>query len=278
MNLESNDSRMSLINILEANLEKGDSKAVIARVLLRNFYNIPNMTQEHIAKLSFVVPSTIGRFCKKIGYKNFIEFRKYVNEYIEKLKTDSMLSEEFYEIAEKDIFSFSDEIFSSTMKTLYNAQKSIDIEIIDNVTDLIIGTEKIAVFGLPISQIMGKDFQYHMLRHGKYMEAFTEFNKQIELAESLDENSLAIFISKTGGERKFICDILNIVKSQKAKTVLITYKPNSYMAQNCDFLINIFYEENGLIPRGLISGVLYTSVFNLLIMNYLRKIRSRGGK
>ena len=49
MDLESNDSRMSLINILEANLEKGDSKPVIARVLLRNFYNIPNMTQEHIA-------------------------------------------------------------------------------------------------------------------------------------------------------------------------------------------------------------------------------------
>ena len=66
MDLESNDSRMSLINILEANLEKGDSKAVIARVLLRNFYNIPNMTQEHIAKLSFVAPSTIARFGKKI--------------------------------------------------------------------------------------------------------------------------------------------------------------------------------------------------------------------
>ncbi len=278
MDLESNDSRMSLINILEANLEKGDSKAVIARVLLRNFYNIPNMTQEHIAKLSFVAPSTIGRFCKKIGYRNFIEFRKYVNEYIEKLKTDSKLSEKFYKAADKDVFSFSDEIFSSTMKTLYNAQKSIDIETIDKVTDLIIDTEKIAVFGLPISQIMGKDFQYHMLRHGKYMEAFTEFKKQVELAESLDENSLAIFISKTGGERKFICDILNIVKSRKAKTVLITYKPNSYIAQNSDFLINIFYEEEGLIPRGLISGILYTSVFNLIIMNYLKKIKNRGGK
>ena len=278
MDLESNDSRMSLINILEANLEKGDSKAVIARVLLRYFYNIPNMTQEHIAKLSFVAPSTIGRFCKKIGYKNFIEFRKYVNEYIEKLKMDSMLSDAFYEVADKDVFSFSDEIFSSTMKSLYNAQKSIDIETIDKVTDLIISTEKIAVFGLPISQIMGKDFQYHMLRHGKYMEAFTEFKKQVELAESLDENSLAIFISKTGGERKFICDILNIVKKRKAKTVLITYKPDSYMAKNSDFLINIFYEENGLIPRGLISGILYTSVFNLIIMNYLKKIKNRGGK
>ena len=278
MDLESNDSRMSLINILEANLEKGDSKAVIARVLLRNFYNIPNMTQEHIAKLSFVAPSTIGRFCKKIGYKNFIEFRKYVNEYIEKLKMDSMLSEAFYEVADKDVFSFSDEIFSSTMKSLYNAQKSIDIETIDKVTDLIISTEKIAVFGLPISQIMGKDFQYHMLRHGKYMEAFTEFKKQVELAESLDENSLAIFISKTGGERKFICDILNIVKKCKARTVLITYKQDSYMAQNSDFLINIFYEENGLIPRGLISGILYTGVFNLIIMNYLKKIKSKGGK
>ena len=269
---------MSLINILEANLEKGDSKAVIARVLLRNFYNIPNMTQEHIAKLSFVAPSTIGRFCKKIGYKNFIEFRKYVNEYIEKLKMDSMLSDAFYEVADKDVFSFSDEIFSSTMKSLYNAQKSIDIETIDKVTDLIISTEKIAVFGLPISQIMGKDFQYHMLRHGKYMEAFTEFKKQVELAESLDENSLAIFISKTGGERKFICDILNIVKNRKARTVLITYKQDSYMAQNSDFLINIFYEENGLIPRGLISGILYTGVFNLIIMNYLKKIKSKGGK
>ena len=278
MDLESNDSRMSLINILEANLEKGDSKAVIARVLLRNFYNIPNMTQEHIAKLSFVAPSTIGRFCKNIGYKNFIEFRKYVNEYIEKLKMDSMLSDAFYEVADKDVFSFSDEIFSSTMKSLYNAQKSIDIETIDKVTDLIISTEKIAVFGLPISQIMGKDFQYHMLRHGKYMEAFTEFKKQVELAESLDENSLAIFISKTGGERKFICDILNIVKKCKARTVLITYKQDSYMAQNSDFLINIFYEENGLIPRGLISGILYTGVFNLIIMNYLKKIKSKGGK
>ena len=278
MDLESNDSRMSLINILEANLEKGDSKAVIARVLLRNFYNIPNMTQEHIAKLSFVAPSTIGRFCKKIGYKNFIEFRKYVNEYIEKLKMDSMLSDAFYEVADKYVFSFSDEIFSSTMKSLYNAQKSIDIETIDKVTDLIISTEKIAVFGLPISQIMGKDFQYHMLRHGKYMEAFTEFKKQVELAESLDENSLAIFISKTGGERKFICDILNIVKKCKARTVLITYKQDSYMAQNSDFLINIFYEENGLIPRGLISGILYTGVFNLIIMNYLKKIKSKGGK
>lgn len=278
MDLESNDSRMSLINILEANLEKGDSKAVIARVLLRNFYNIPNMTQEHIAKLSFVAPSTIGRFCKKIGYKNFIEFRKYVNEYIAKLKMDSMLSDAFYEVADKDVFSFSDEIFSSTMKSLYNAQKSIDIETIDKVTDLIISTEKIAVFGLPISQIMGKDFQYHMLRHGKYMEAFTEFKKQVELAESLDENSLAIFISKTGGERKFIYDILNIVKNRKARTVLITYKQDSYMAQNSDFLINIFYEENGLIPRGLISGILYTGVFNLIIMNYLKKIKSKGGK
>lgn len=88
---------------------------------------------------------------------------------------------------------------------------------------------------------------------------------------------LRFLYQKPAEKEKFICDILNIVKNRKARTVLITYKQDSYMAQNSDFLINIFYEENGLIPRGLISGILYTGVFNLIIMNYLKKSRAKAG-
>ena len=54
-----------------------DPYKAIAKALIENIDNFEHITIEKLAELSFTSISTISRFVKFLGYKNFIELKEY---------------------------------------------------------------------------------------------------------------------------------------------------------------------------------------------------------
>ncbi|WP_394699543.1 hypothetical protein [uncultured Trichococcus sp.] len=47
----------------------------MAKTLLENFHKIEGFSLETVAEVCNVAPSTINRFCKRIGFRNFSSLR-----------------------------------------------------------------------------------------------------------------------------------------------------------------------------------------------------------
>ncbi len=63
------------------NSKKPDVNFSIARVMLRKISEFPDVTIEEIAYLAHTSPSSVTKFCRKLGYNSFRELRTDTQEY-----------------------------------------------------------------------------------------------------------------------------------------------------------------------------------------------------
>lgn len=64
-----------LINYMNTN-NKDDIYYQLAKVMIENIDMIAQLKIESLAELCFVSPSTVSRFCRKLGYRNFNSFKE----------------------------------------------------------------------------------------------------------------------------------------------------------------------------------------------------------
>ncbi|MEG0823303.1 MAG: hypothetical protein RSG07_02235, partial [Erysipelotrichaceae bacterium] len=89
-----------LQSLLNANVEN-DAYRNIAQYLLKNLYNdkiIENLSINDLADACFTSPSTVSRFSRNIGYKNFFELKsKCLNQRMSGLTliNDNLVNLEF---------------------------------------------------------------------------------------------------------------------------------------------------------------------------------------
>ena len=70
----------NLLAYINNSLDK-DINYHIAKTLLENFHKIEGFSLETAAEVCNVAPSTINRFCKRIGFRNFSNLRNSVIKY-----------------------------------------------------------------------------------------------------------------------------------------------------------------------------------------------------
>ena len=82
----------NLLAYINNSLDK-DINYHIAKTLLENSHKIEGFSLETVAEVCNVAPSTINRFCKRIGFRNFSSLRNSVMKYGASLeKNDTALS------------------------------------------------------------------------------------------------------------------------------------------------------------------------------------------
>lgn len=216
------------------NVTKKDINYEIASIMLKNFEKLKEMNITEISELCYVSPATISRFCRKIGFDNFSEFKKISNA---NFSLHNDYSNKLLNSAEKDVKSAYEAYTNSLMKNMSYTLENLDCENIDNVVKQIHLTEKVAFFGTQFLYSIGKHLQSRLILTGKYIEANSSYNKQLECAKNLDDKSLAIIISVEGSYFFKYMEIVEILKENGVKIVVITQNMNSKLADVADSIL-----------------------------------------
>lgn len=158
----------NLLNGIAATMEKfTSSEADLANYIIKNPDEISQLTISQIAKKIHISPATITRFCQKISFSGFNEFKHELKRYID-LRNKPTRNTDIKEI---DYFSNLYQNHLEIIETTFRKMNVLDIQ---EAVSLINSAHKVHVYGIGNSGIAAQEFKWKFFRIGIHVESITD--------------------------------------------------------------------------------------------------------
>ncbi len=206
--------------------DDNDTNYNIGWYLAHHFSQIATMGISELAKNCYVSPATISRFCRALGYENYAHLKQECAEFSSDMKKfTNLIDVDINMMTQKpqEATSYFCDKVTDVIEELPNYLKWNEI---DKVLNLIHETESVAFFGTQFSQSIALHFQTDLLMLEKFTMAYLDDERQLNCAQNLDSDSLAIIISVNGLYLNSANKTMAYLKKSHCKVVLITCNPD----------------------------------------------------
>lgn len=262
---------ISVINSCYNSLTKSEKK--VAEYVLENQETIIYMPISEVAESAAIGETTILRFCKKLGFSSYQEFKLSLVQDLaskehEETRRDFTIKQgdTLEEIAEK-VIGYEMSILKETLDLL----KTSDLEQAKNA---IIEAKKIEIYGVGASAVTGQDVALKLMRVGFNVAAYTDLHTQMMSASLLKKGDLAIGISFSGSS-KDTNKVLQIARNSGAKIIAITHHTNSPITKISDITLLHGAKEDPLSGGDFSSKIAQISIFDILYHSVYLQQRTR---
>lgn len=244
------------IDAYRVNATKTELK-FIDRVKEMNRHELIYLSITDLAENLGVAEATILRFCRKLGYKGFQDFKLHLSQDI---ATDT-------EDDQSKPKRLADEMTDAILQTY----KQIDYDVCLELAERIIAARKLCVFAVGNSQIAAFSLKARLLKAGINAENSSDNHTQAIITANLDRNDLLILYSVSGGTLDII-KLAEIAHANGTPVVVVTNYNKSPLSKYADYLLytsrkEAAYEGGSLATVAsqiYITDVLSTAVFERL--------------
>lgn len=172
-----------------ASEKKGSTNSQIASYILDHLDRFQNIGIKEMASECNVAISSISRFCKEIGLRDFAELKELL------LSTDLFFEEHSnLDTKEDRLHDYS----SKVKESIEMVENSIDMNSISDLCNDIYKFKRVAIFGLLKAGAVSLNLQGDLLMLGKQVYTNISYTQQMQYILSASENDLIIIFSYTG--------------------------------------------------------------------------------
>ncbi|MDM5308257.1 MurR/RpiR family transcriptional regulator [Peribacillus frigoritolerans] len=263
----------NLIYGIECSMDKfTKTEEELAHYILQRPEEVSQLTISQIAKKLHISPATITRFCQKLAFSGFNEFRHELKRFVDLRNTPKNMKNikqvDYFAKLYQDHLGIIDNTFHIT--TYDNIQKAVSF---------LTKANKIHVYGIGSSGIAAQEFKSKFFRIGLTVEAITDPHQSMMDAALSNENSVVIGISISGTTKEVISAV-KIAKKQGACILVFTGDKNSKLSQLGDLTLLVTSKNSmhmgqnisPLLPLLLLFDLLYTE---LVAKDYKNRISIR---
>ncbi|MBO0998067.1 MurR/RpiR family transcriptional regulator [Bacillus sp. SD075] len=263
----------NLIYGIECSMDKfTKTEEELAHYILQRPEEVSQLTISQIAKKLHISPATITRFCQKLAFSGFNEFRHELKRFVDLRNTPKNMKNikqvDYFAKLYQDHLGIIDNTFHIT--TYDNIQKAVSF---------LTKANKIHVYGIGSSGIAAQEFKSKFFRIGLTVEAITDPHQSIMDAALSNENSVVIGISISGTTKEVISAV-KIAKKQGACILIFTGDKNSALSQLGDLTLLVTSKNSmhmgqnisPLLPLLLLFDLIYTE---LVAKDYKNRISIR---
>ena len=243
-----------------------DSNYDIALEMIKNYEKLRGMSITEVAGLCFVSQASISRFCRFMGFEGYKEFREYLNvdfsihnDYSKQLS--SMLKSDPAEA----VAAYRDEL----TQTIYATLDDENIRIMPQIVQLIHEAKYVSYFAQHFLQETGHFLQSKLMMMGKYIEQSMHYEGQLECAEKLDNNSIAIICTVGGSYMTRYVKIWETIVRSRCKLIVITQNMSSPYLNAADYVLRC-----GTSNKDDIGKYSALMLIDYMIMCYMRRYDS----
>ncbi|WP_053363382.1 MurR/RpiR family transcriptional regulator [Bacillus sp. FJAT-27251] len=263
----------NLIHGIECNMEKfTSSEAELAKYIIHHPEEISILSISQIAKKIHISPATITRFCQKLAFSGFNEFKHELKRYIDLRNKPAKASD----IKEIDYFS---KLYQNHLDLIEGTFRNITYQALHQAVSLLNDAKKVHVYGIGNSGIAAQEFKWKFFRIGVNVESITDPHQAVMDAALAGKDSLIIGISVSGETREVI-DAVKIAKQQGATVLAFTSERNSELSRLADLTLIVMSKSNmhmgqnisPTLPLFLFFDLIYTE---LIAKDYLNRIQIR---
>lgn len=243
----------------------------IGQYLIENLDDIGNITLSKIARSTNTSDAAITRFCQEIGFNGFFELRKLLINVENNLSINNhevIIKKEYINNISKFYFDYLNQLSESqeNLKTIIGSDE------FDEVTNLIVNSDKIIIGATNINYNQAIDFKNKLISIGRSCYLEQETHLLNTLANTCNQNDLFITVSLSNTNKNII-EFGNIAKTNGSKWVHIySAKKNSETISKFKADYEIFFtsNENEIWNQYSIRGEILFQLFNILFINILK--------
>lgn len=216
----------------------------IADYLRMNLEAAVYMTIEELAKETYTSHSAIIRFCKKIGYSGFKEFRFELGREVHQLvaQFNQVIDPNFPFTVEDDAKMIAKKMADLSIQAIKKAQFQIEDQSLETIATVLNKAERIFLFAKGDSQTTARKFQNKLVKLNKFLILAEEYSDSSWNAANLTKNDCGIFISYSGRIHHYE-RILTYLRHIGAPSLLITGNEQSEMAKKAAMRLVVSQEE-----------------------------------
>lgn len=214
--------------IFEGDDKFSNAEQKINQFVLENVEQVQYMSVRELAEKTFTAATSVMRYCKKLGYSGFKDFK--IN-----IKNDlSKITYEEYQIRE-----------SESAIQVINKMKTLNINVIERTIKLmsIVQLERICE---KIQEYKYVDFiaydangaladyaSHYFFQVGKICNVYKEFDKQVMFSMKADNKEHLVFVITRSGRTNRVIKVLKELHKSKIYSVLVTQEDNKKISHYC---------------------------------------------
>lgn len=260
-------SHNNVLNIIADSLgQMSKSERKVADVILAEPALATRSSIADLARAADVSEPTVNRFCKKYGAEGYPDF---------KLKLAQCLASGIRymtsNVAEGDSTeAYTHKIFDSTINTLALVRDKLCLDLVEQVTEAMVGASRIFFFGLGASSAVATDAEHKFFRFKLPVSSHDDVLMQRMLAASSSPGQLFFIISYTGRTRELV-ETAAVARESGAKVIGLT-APGSPLAELCDLVIEVNIPEDTDEYMPMTSRIVHLVVLDVLATGFTLRL------
>ncbi|MGG1658514.1 MurR/RpiR family transcriptional regulator [Brevibacillus sp. NRS-1366] len=235
------------------------SEQKVAGVVLQQTESVIYSSVIDLAEKTGVGETTVLRFCRKIGFRGYQEFKlALAQELVNPVKN-------LYDrVAENDSPGMIAQKVTSTNKQAIEATSSLlDEGDLERCVELLHKANTIHFYGVGTSAVTAQDAKYTCLRIGLRVDAFNESHLQAMAAATLGPGDVAVGLSVSGSTKDTI-DSLKVAKQAGATVICITHYRRSPITNVADITLLTAAQEGPLQGGSLAAKIAQLHVLDVI--------------
>jgi DNA-binding MurR/RpiR family transcriptional regulator len=254
----------NLIHGIESSMEKlTNTEKEIANYIIKHPDEISHLSISQIAKKLHISPATITRFCQKISFSGFNEFKHELKRYID-LRNKPTITTDIKQI---DYFA---NLYQNHLNILDNTFKKVTYFDIQQAVSLLTKARKVHVYGIGNSGIAAQEFKSKFFRIGINVETVTDPHQAVMDAALSTEESVVIGIS-VSGKTKEVINAVNIAKKQGASVLVFTGEKDSELARLADITLLVMNKSSVHMGQNISPSLPLLLLFDLVYTELIAK-------
>lgn len=251
-----NKSCLAVIKTEYSNLTK--KEAQLADYILNNYESVISMTTTELAQNADVVKSVIIRFCRKLNFSGYTEFKLMLSR---ELARNERLNFNPYISKQDNPNQIMEKIFCSNIKTLHDTMNHIDKKIFSEAVKVLSVAKNVYVYGVGTSAGIASDFRYRLVETGKSAFLFTDIVQMRVSALNIKSSDVVVGVSNSGRTIPTI-DALKTARENGAKTICVTSYPKSEIVKYSDFPIVVRTDEIHYPMEAISARIAHISILD----------------
>ncbi|MBU3874280.1 MurR/RpiR family transcriptional regulator [Faecalicatena sp. AGMB00832] len=231
-----------------------------ADYILSNYQKVLNCNISELAECAEVSDATVVRFCKKMGYKGYQDFK--INAAKDMLSKIQHLNPQLSE--EDNTETICKKIFHSEISVLKRTSTMLNIDDLELAADKIIRAGKVVFAGTGGSLLVGRDVQHKFMKVGVQIYVYEDIDMQLMSASLLDEGDVAFFISHSG-TNKNVVDCMKTARRSKAFIISLVTKGKTPVSRMSDITIYTDSEENIFKSESISARIAQLAVLDVIV-------------
>ncbi|MBN1660171.1 MAG: MurR/RpiR family transcriptional regulator [Anaerolineae bacterium] len=210
-----------------------DRERRVGEYLLQHPHDAVNLTIVSLAQQSNASPTTVSRFCQRMGFDGYSQLKIALAR---DWRTPSTL---VYIDAQPDdtLTSVTQKIFAANIQALHDIQRSLDLEALGRVVESILQAHRVDIYSAGGAGIAARELHFKCMHLGISANAFLDSQMQVMSAAALGPDDVGIGISHTGMQSQ-VAEALSLAREAGATTAALTSYPHTPVADAADLVLS----------------------------------------